>query len=242
MPQATEPACYSIWNIAIDLKIAESGKKRQNLPHKYNDYGQRDAWLNGSWGHQWGAGPWLLVETLEHSCQRLPIPKAMSLAGYSIWKLAIDLKLAESGKLRQNPPHKYNDYGQRDAWLNGSWGHQWGAGPWLPVETLENSCQRLPTPKAMSLVSYNIWKLSGGFKLAESGKLRQNPPHKYHDYGQRAAWLNGSWGHQWGAGPCLPVETPENSCQQLPIPKAMSLVCYNICNLSVDLKLAESRK
>ena len=91
-------AGYSIRKLAVDLKLVESRKLRQNLLHKYNDYGQRDAWLNGSWGHQWGPGPWLPVETLEHSCQWLPIPKAMSLACYSIWKLAIDLKLAQSGK------------------------------------------------------------------------------------------------------------------------------------------------
>ena len=28
-------------------------------------------------------GPWLLVETLEHSCQRLPVAKAKTMACYS---------------------------------------------------------------------------------------------------------------------------------------------------------------
>ena len=60
-------------------------------------------------------GPRLPVETPEHSCQRLPIPKATSLACYSIWRLAVDLnlKFAESGEYQQKQPHKYNDYGQR---------------------------------------------------------------------------------------------------------------------------------
>ena len=39
-------------------------------------------------------GPRLPVETLEHSCQRLPIPKAMSLACDSIRKLAVEIKIS----------------------------------------------------------------------------------------------------------------------------------------------------
>ena len=42
--------------------------------------------------------PRLPVKTPEHRCQRLPIPKATSLACYNMWKLVVDLKLAKSGK------------------------------------------------------------------------------------------------------------------------------------------------
>ena len=42
--------------------------------------------------------PQLPVETPDHSCLRLPILKATSLAWYSIWKRAVVLKVAESGK------------------------------------------------------------------------------------------------------------------------------------------------
>ena len=42
--------------------------------------------------------PRVPVGTPDHSCLRLPILKATSLACYSTWKLAVDLKVAESGK------------------------------------------------------------------------------------------------------------------------------------------------
>ena len=78
-------------------------------------------------------GPWLLVETPEHSHQWLPILKATSQACNSIWNLHVDLNFAENSKKWQNLPHLYCASMHKGRVVK-EWGrHSWVAGSWPPA-------------------------------------------------------------------------------------------------------------